>query len=79
MSYLLDRSVVADQAMHDSRTPVPSARQLLRYRWQRLRDELDSAGELPALAELMRALLAATERWQVPDLPLSGVSRRRSG
>ena len=49
---------------------MPTARQLLRYRWQVLGAELDSAGELPALAELTRRLLTATEHWQVPDLPL---------
>jgi len=70
MSYLLDRSAVADRPMHDSRTPVPTARQLLRYRWQTLRHELDRAGELPALAELAGRLLAVTEHWKVPDLPV---------
>jgi hypothetical protein len=70
MSYLLDRSVAADKPMHDSRVPVPTARQLLRYRWQVLGAELDAAGELPALNELARRLLTATEHWQVPDLPL---------
>jgi hypothetical protein len=69
MSYLLDRSIVADKPMHDSRTPVPTARQLLRYRWHTLRDELDCAGELPALAGLARDLLAATEHWKAPELP----------
>jgi hypothetical protein len=69
MCHLLDRSVVADWPMDDFRRPVPTARQLLRYRWQRLGRELASAAELPALASLMQSLLTATEQWQVPDLP----------
>jgi hypothetical protein len=69
MSYLLDRSVVKDGPMHDRVAQAPSARQLLRYRWQTLLDALGSAGELAALAALMRSLLAATGHWQVPDLP----------
>lgn len=70
MTYLLDRSVVADAPMHDDRRPVPTARQLLRYRWQRLSDELRPSGQLAALAALMDGLLAATRDWPVPDLPI---------
>jgi hypothetical protein len=69
MTYLLDRSVIADAPMHNDRRPVPTARQLLRYRWQQLLGELGQAGELPTLAALLDHLLVSTERWQVPDLP----------
>jgi hypothetical protein len=55
--------------MHDHRTPVPTARQLLRYRWQRLREELSPTGELPAITALMASLLHATRAWHAPDLP----------
>jgi hypothetical protein len=53
----------------DDVRPSPTARQLLRYRWQTLAEELDSAGEMPVLGELMRRLLAATGGWDVPRLP----------
>jgi len=43
---------------------------LLRYRWRKLLAELEPAGELPALAALTGLLLAATQDWPVPDLPL---------
>jgi hypothetical protein len=69
MTYLLDRSVIADAPMLAGRTPVPTARQLLRYRWRHLLDEIGPAGELPGLAELLDGLLASTGRWQVPELP----------
>lgn len=70
MTYLLNKSVVADKPMHEARTPVPTARQLLRYRWARLRDELEPSGELPGIIALMSSLLVATQGWQVPDLPV---------
>lgn len=69
MSYLLDRAVSGDASMNDDVAAAPGRRQLLRYRWQTLGDQLRVAGELPALAELMRRLLAATEHWRVPALP----------
>ena len=56
----------------DGRT-APTKRQLLRYRWRRLIDELEptpATSEFPALVSLARQLLASTENWQVPDLPL---------
>jgi hypothetical protein len=68
MSYLLDRAVAGDASMEDNVVAAPSRRQLLRYRWHTLADQL--GGELPALAELIRRLLSATEHWRVPDLPL---------
>lgn len=68
MSYLLDRSIVADRAMNLSERS-PTARQLLRYRWQVLLAELERAGELPAISVLMRRLLTSTESWQAEDLP----------
>lgn len=55
--------------MNGDAPAAPTARQLLRYRWQVLAGELDAAGELPALAELMRGLLSVTRTWDVPDLP----------
>jgi hypothetical protein len=68
MSYLLDPAVWSDASMDDGFAAAPSRRQLLRYRWQTLADQL--GGELPALAELLRRLLSATEHWRAPDLPL---------
>jgi hypothetical protein len=70
MTYLLDRSVTADRPMNQFVPQAPSGRQLLRYRWQMLGRELQAAGALPALAALMRSLLAATDHWDVPDLPV---------
>ena len=70
MSYLLERSVREDRSMNDDVAGAPTARALLRYRWQVLRDELVSSGEMPALAQAMSGLLTATEHWQVPDLPV---------
>ena len=69
LTYLLEPSMIADRPMHDHRTPAPTARQLLRYRWQRLRDELGPAGELPAITALMSSLLDVTRSWHTPDLP----------
>ena len=69
MTYLLEASMIADRPMHDHRTPVPTARQLLRYRWQRLREELSPTRELPAITALMASLLHATRAWHAPDLP----------
>jgi hypothetical protein len=48
----------------------PGTRQLIRHRWRVLAAELERGAELPALAELTSSLLAASERWQAPDLPL---------
>jgi hypothetical protein len=70
MTYLLDRSLVADRPMIDDGRAAPTARQLLRYRWQLLAAELAPSGELPALGALITRLLAGTEHWQSPDLPL---------
>jgi hypothetical protein len=67
--WLLAMAIEADEPTNPE-TISPHRRQLIRYRWQTLAEELEPAGELPAVAELMRALLAATERWQVPELPL---------
>lgn len=78
-AHLLGPSVAVDAPMHGTRRPVPTARQLLRYRWQRLRDELAPTGELSALAALMTGRLAATRNWPVPELPaypaFRGISR----
>jgi hypothetical protein len=77
MTYLLDRSLLADRPMIEDGRAAPTKRQLLRYRWQRLLEELDPVAsadsddaEFPALSALATQLLASTEHWQVPDLPL---------
>lgn len=76
MTYLLDRALLADRSMIDDGRAAPTKRQLLRYRWRRLIEELASApgasadSEFPALVALASQLLASTEHWQVPDLPL---------
>ncbi len=59
----------ADRAMHPVRRPVPTMRQLLRYRWQWLVEQLESADDLPALAQAMRGLLEATGHWNVESMP----------
>ncbi len=69
MTYLLDKSVIADGLMMADGRAAPTARQLLRYRWRRLHAELAATGELAAIASLADGLLAATDHWQVPDLP----------
>lgn len=65
----LERCLVGDSPMDDSRSQEPTVRQLLRYRWQQLGRELQAAGDLPAIAALMATLLAGTQHWQAPDLP----------
>jgi hypothetical protein len=69
MSWLLPRVLANDEPMEPGFVS-PLRRQLMRHRWQMLAAELEGAGELPAVAELCRALLAATERWQADELPL---------
>jgi hypothetical protein len=83
MTYLLDRSLLADRPMIEDGRPAPTKRQLLRYRWQRLLEELDPVAsadsdnaEFPALSALATQLLGSTEHWQVPDLPLYPAFRR---
>jgi hypothetical protein len=68
-SWLLRRSLAADVPMNSER-PSPHTRQLMRYRWQSLLGELEAAGDLPAIAALVRSLLAVTTGWHAPDLPL---------
>jgi hypothetical protein len=70
MTYLLDRSLLADRAMIDDGRVAPTGRQLLRYRWARLLAELDPHGELTALRALATQLLARTDHWRLPELPL---------
>lgn len=70
LTYLLDRSLAADESMNSLATHAPTRRQLLRYRCQRLREELDQAGDLPAISALMSNLLEATQSWRMPGLPL---------
>ena len=69
MGWLLEWSLKGDAPMEPGATS-PRTRQLIRHRWQVLAGELESAGELPALAGLMRDLLTATEHWQAPELPV---------
>ncbi|GAA3219550.1 hypothetical protein [Nonomuraea helvata] len=67
---LVPRARERDEPMHSTRTPVPSRRQLLRYRWSRLLDELDRGGdEFPAVREAVRACLESTAEWEVVELP----------
>ena len=68
-SWLLRRSLAADVPMN-SEQPSPHTRQLMRHRWQSLLAQLEPAGDLPAIAALVRLLLAATDEWQAPELPL---------
>jgi hypothetical protein len=69
MGWLLEWSLKGDTPMEPGATS-PRTRQLLRHRWKVLAGELESAGELPFLAGLMRDLLAATEHWEAPELPV---------
>lgn len=66
---LAPRAADADGPMHSRRTS-PTIRQLLRYRWSELVAELAPTGELPAVTEAFRGLLAATADWDVEPLPL---------
>jgi hypothetical protein len=75
-SWLLRRSLAADAPMNADQVS-PYTRQLMRYRWQSLLAELEPAGELAAVASLMRSLLAATTGWQAPALPLYPAFRAR--
>jgi hypothetical protein len=73
MTYLLDRALLEDEPTIDDGRSAPTKRQLLRYRWRRLIDDLEptpAASEFPALVTFARQLLTSTENWQVPDLPL---------
>jgi hypothetical protein len=70
MTYLLDRSVEGDASINPDASQAPTKRQLVRYRWRALADELGRAAELPALRALLDQLLAKTDLWQVPELPL---------
>jgi hypothetical protein len=75
-TWLLRRALPADVPMNpDAESPL--ARQLVRYRWQTLAADLEAAGELPALAELMRGLIAATTGWHAPELPAYPALRSR--
>ncbi|MGO8959595.1 MAG: hypothetical protein ACLQFR_19845 [Streptosporangiaceae bacterium] len=69
LRWLLRSAIEADEPT-DAEAESPRTRQLIRYRWQTLADELEVAGELPTVAGLMRSLLAATQSWQAPELPL---------
>ncbi len=74
---LLRPSIAADVPMNpDQRSP--HTRQLIRHRWQALLAELEPAGDLPAIAALARSLLAATDDWHAPELPLYPAFRELS-
>jgi hypothetical protein len=77
MTWLLPRADARDEAMLPGFVS-PRRRQLMRHRWHVLAAELDSAGELPAVAELCRRLLVATECWQAAELPLYPAFRSRA-
>ena len=69
-SLLLSRVRSEDRAMHPVRRPLPTMRQLLRYRWQWLAEQLESSDDLPALAQAMRGLLEVTGHWNTAPLPV---------
>jgi hypothetical protein len=69
MTWLLPRAGAGDEAMLPG-SVSPRRRQLMRHRWHVLAAELDGTGDLPAVAELCRELLAATEHWQAAEMPL---------
>jgi hypothetical protein len=75
-SWLLRRSLRGNAPMHPERTS-PRTRMLMRFRWQSLAGELQQAGQLPGIAELMRRLLTATDGWRAGDLPLYPAFRPR--
>ena len=70
------RSIAADFPLDEERTS-PRARQLIRHRWRALLSALEPSGEFPAVAELTRLLLAATDGWDAAALPLYPVFRSR--
>jgi len=81
---LLPAADQGDRPMHPTVRPVPTARQLLRYRWERLLDVLEPGDELPAIRHTGELLLGElADRWgpgeAVPHYPaftrsvLSGV------
>ncbi len=69
MAWLLPRAVTGDEPMAPGYVS-PGRRQLMRHRWHVLAGELEQASDLPAVAELCRQLLAATEHWRAAELPL---------
>lgn len=79
MWWLLGRALRADSSMNPEASAAPHTRQLMRHRWQVLADELEAAGDLPALAGLCRSLLAATAGWHADELPLYPALRSPSG
>jgi hypothetical protein len=70
MSWLLRRCLRGDLSMNPDAPQAPRTRQLMRYRWQWLAAELDAAGDLPVTEGFVRSLLAATDHWQAPGLPV---------
>jgi hypothetical protein len=76
MGWLLRRSMAGDFPLDEDRIS-PRTRQLMRYRWRTLAGELEPSGEFPAVAQLARLLLAATDGWDAAALPLYPVFRSR--
>jgi hypothetical protein len=67
---LTTTALIEDRPVNTRHHPVPTLRQLLRYRWERLsREAAQEPDGLPALAALARKLLAATTNWNVEPLP----------
>lgn len=58
-----------DRPMNRTRMPDSSVRQVLHYRWEVTATALERAGELPAVAAVLRGLRAATGHWRTTDLP----------
>lgn len=69
-AFMIEDVKAGDVPMHSAERPLPTVRQVLHYRWSRLRDLLESVGELPATVACMRALLDATADWKPDPLPL---------
>jgi hypothetical protein len=70
MWWLLGQALAGDASLEPGAVAAPRARPLLRHRWRVLASELEAGGQLPAIAALARALLAATDGWQAGELPL---------
>jgi hypothetical protein len=64
---LLSGAQKGDRPTHRTRRPVPTIRQMLRYRWAYLRNELGD--ELPVLGTVMEGLLRESVEWNVEALP----------
>jgi hypothetical protein len=71
--WLLPGALENDAELAPAGGRAPRRRPYLAHRWRWLADELERAGELPAVTALMRGALAnAAERWAQTDLVLLG-------